>query len=444
MTPRILIVEDEGVLAQSIQRSLEREGHEVAAEKSAEAGLDALASFDADLVLLDLLLPGMSGLEFLRTIREQGHEMPVIAMSAHGAVRSAVEAMRLGSYDYVTKPLDLQELKILIARALDHARLSRELTYLREREAPLQLLLGDCPEMREVRGQIERIARMERQSGAGAPPVLILGETGTGKGLAARSIHRASSRSASPFVDVHCGALGEAELFGWDKGAFADAPAARRGLLEAADHGTLFLDEIGHLSRSTQTKLLQVIEDQTFRRPGFTRDRRVDVRIIAATNRDLRAAGSTDFLPELLQRLEVLTIALLPLRERGDDAVLLAETFARRHAEQYGLRPRRLSAGAREILLRYPWPGNVRELINEMERSVLLETTSELTLEHLRGSVAPPSRRAGVRAEPRGVTVDLPRGGHGLRADRARRHRPSPRADGRQRHTGGPISPHVA
>ena len=207
MTPRILIVEDEGVLAQSIQRSLEREGHEVAAEKSAEAGLDALAAFDADLVLLDLLLPGMGGLDFLRTIREQGHEMPVIAMSAHGAVRIAVEAMRQGAYDYVTKPLDLQELKILVARALDHARLSRELTYLREREqreAPLVLLLGECPEMQEVRGQIERVARMERQSGAGAPPVLILGETGTGKGLAARSIHRASSRSASPFIDVHC------------------------------------------------------------------------------------------------------------------------------------------------------------------------------------------------------------------------------------------------
>ena len=353
----------------------------------------------------------MSGLDFLRTIREQGHEMPVIAMSAHGAVRSAVEAMRLGSYDYVTKPLDLEELKIVVARALDHARLSRELTYLREREerqAPLGLLLGDCPEMREVRGQIERIARMERQSGAGAPPVLILGETGTGKGLAARSIHRASSRSASPFIEVHCGALGEAELFGWDKGAFADAPAARRGLLEAADHGTLFLDEIGHLSPSTQTKLLQVIEDQTFRRPGF---RATGAWTSASSPRPIAtcgAAGSTDFLPELLQRLEVLTIALLPLRERGDDAILLAETFARRHAEQYGLRPKRLSAGAREILLRYPWPGNVRELINEMERSVLLETTSELTLEHLRGSVAPPSRRAGVRAEPRGVTVDLP------------------------------------
>ena len=444
MTPRILIVEDEGVLAQSIQRSLEREGHEVAVEKSAEAGLDAIASFDADLVLLDLLLPGMSGLEFLRTIREQGHEMPVIAMSAHGAVRSAVEAMRLGSYDYVTKPLDLQELKILIARALDHARLSRELTYLREREAPLQLLLGDCPEMREVRGQIERIARMERQSGAGAPPVLILGETGTGKGLAARSIHRASSRSASPFVDVHCGALGEAELFGWDKGAFADAPAARRGLLEAADHGTLFLDEIGHLSRSTQTKLLQVIEDQTFRRPGFTRDRRVDVRIIAATNRDLRAAGSTDFLPELLQRLEVL----------DDRPAAAPGARGRRGPARRDLRPppRRAVRPAPEAAVgrrpRDPAALSVaRQCPRADQRDGAQRAAGSDERAHpraspgLRGAAVAPRRREsrtpGRDRRPAG-------GGHGLRAHRARRHRPSPRADGRQRHTGGSISPHVA
>jgi DNA-binding NtrC family response regulator len=410
VSARILIVEDEGPLARSIQRSLEREGHEVAVEESAEGGLDALGGFDADLVLLDLLLPGMSGMEFLRTLRDHGREPAVIVMSAHSAVRSAVEAMRLGAFDYVTKPLDLDELKIVIARALDHGRLSRELAYLRERderEAPPGLLLGECPAMRELRGRIERIARMERQPGGGAPPVLIVGETGTGKGLVARSIHRASSRAAGPFIEVHCGALAEDELFGHDKGGLADARASRRGLLEAADGGTLCLDAIGQLGPSARTRLLQIIETQTLRRPGGTRDRRVDVRIIAAANRDPGAAGSA-VLAELLHRLQVLSIELPPLRERGDDAVLLAEHFARQHAEQYGVPVRRLSSGAREILLRYAWPGNVWELVNEIERTVLLETGEELALEHLRRSLAPPAGRTGVRADAAGVAVDLP------------------------------------
>jgi DNA-binding NtrC family response regulator len=260
--------------------------------------------------------------------------------------------------------------------------------------------------MREVRGRIERIARMER-SGGGAPSVLILGETGTGKGLAARSVHQASPRTAGPFIEIHCGGPGAGDLFG--EGAPLGGPrAARRGLFEAADHGTIFLDEIGNLSVPAQTALLTIIEEQEAGASGRP-VRRADVRILAATNRDLgsaQAAGA--FRPELFHRLKVLTIELPPLRDRGDDVILLAEHFARRHAEQYGVRTRRLSGGARDVLFRYAWPGNVRELANEIERAVLRESGDEILLEHLSRSLAPSSRRGSLRAGDDGIEVDLP------------------------------------
>ena len=388
MGASVLVIEDEAILGRSIKRSLAREGYAVALEESAKAGLESMRHSSPDLVLVDLRLPGMNGLEFLRTIREHGLETPTLVMSAHGAIQSAVEAMRLGAFDYIVKPLDLEELKLVIGRALEHARASRELAYYRDRDrrqAACGLLIGDCPEICEVRERIERIAALERPSGGGAPSVLVLGETGVGKGLVARAIHERSPRAEAPFIDVHSGALPdtllEAELFGYERGAFTDARGTRRGLFEAADHGTLFLDEIGHLSLSAQSKLLKVIEDRTFRRLGSTTERRVDVRIIAATNRDLvtaQAAGG--FLPELFHRLRVLTIELPPLRKRGDDAIVLAEHFALHHTRQYGLPPRPLSGSAREIVTAHTWPGNVRELANEIERAVLLETGPEIEL----------------------------------------------------------------
>jgi len=420
MSAALLVIEDEAMLARSIKRSLTREGHTVELEESAEAGLESMRRVTPDLILVDLRLPGMSGLEFLRTIREQGSETPALVMSAHGAVQSAVEAMRLGAFDYIVKPLDLDELKLVVGRALEHAKVSRELAYFRERDrrgsAP-GLPLGACPAMEEVRARIERIATLERQPGGGAPSVLVLGETGVGKGLVARAIHDRSPRAAGPFIDVHGGALPdtllEAELFGYERGAFTDARGTRRGLFEAADRGTLFLDEVGHLTLSAQSKLLKVIEDKTFRRLGSTTERRVDVRIVAATNRELAGAqASGGFLPELYHRLRVLTIELAPLRQREGDVILLAEHFLRHHAQQYGLPPRPLSERARDILMAHTWPGNVRELANEIERALLLEPGPEIALSHLAKAIgACPASPVVSTSGPGLVEVRLPENG---------------------------------
>jgi DNA-binding NtrC family response regulator len=419
MSAALLVIEDEAMLARSIKRSLAREGYTVELEESAEGGLDSMRRVNPDLILLDLRLPGMSGLEFLRAIREQGYEAPALVMSAHGAIQSAVEAMRLGAFDYIVKPLDLDELKLVVGRALEHAKVSQELAYYRDRdrrEAVPGLPLGECAEMCDVRARIERIATLERQPGGGAPSVLVLGETGVGKGLVARAIHDRSLRAGAPFIDVHSGALPdtllEAELFGYERGAFTDARGTRRGLFEAADRGTLFLDEVGHLSLSAQSKLLKVIEDRTFRRLGSTAERRVDVRIVAATNRDLVAAqASGGFLPELYHRLRVLTIDLPPLRKRGGDVIILAEHFLRHHARQYGLPPRPLSPCAREILLAHTWPGNVRELANEIERAVLLETGPEIGLTLLAKAIGASPPPVLSPTGPGRVEVHLPEGG---------------------------------
>jgi DNA-binding NtrC family response regulator len=420
MPATLLVVEDETMLARSIKRSLEREGHTVLTEATAEAGLDRLREVGPELVLLDLWLPRLSGMEFLRTIRAQGYETGVIVMSAHGAVQSAVEAMRLGAYDYITKPLDLDELKIVVSRALEHASLSRELAYFRERDrvpSGSGLPLGECPRIREVRAAIARIATMERAPGGGAPSVLVLGETGTGKGVVARAIHGLSPRAAGPFIDVHCAALPEtlleAELFGYERGAFTGAHGARPGLFEASNGGTLFLDEIGHMGLTAQAKLLKVLEERTFRRLGSTAERKLDVRIIAATNRDLDAACAKEtFLAELYHRLNVLTVRLPPLRERGPDIVLLAEHFARTHAAQYGLPFRPFSSGAARILATHRWPGNVRELANEVERAVLLEHGEHLELAHLAGAVASgATARVAARSDAGPIEVELPSGG---------------------------------
>jgi two-component system, NtrC family, response regulator AtoC len=302
--------------------------------------------------------------------------------------------VKLGAFDYLKKPVDLEELKLLADRARENSKLKQELSYYRRRDAArndsLANVIGESPAMRAVLDQARQIAALEE-----TPPVLITGETGTGKGLVARTIHTASSRAGKPFIEVNCTALPatlmEAELFGHERGAFTDAKESRMGLFEAADGGFLFLDEVGDLELALQGKLLKAVEERTVRRVGGIRDRQIDVRILAATNRDLeRETQREQFRRDLYFRLAVIILELPPLRERGADMLLLAEHYLKRYNAKYGKQVRQVDQRARELLLGYPWPGNVRELSHVIERAVLWSRGPVLDVEHLSlGTLAP-------------------------------------------------------
>lgn len=376
---KILIIDDEVILAKSLLRSLTKAGYEGSTATSAEDGLKLVVEERPDLVLLDLKLGGMGGLEALQRIVDFDPSILVIMITAYGSVETAVEAMKMGAVDYLCKPLDLEALKIAMARALEERRLRQRLSYYQRRdleEARGLRIIGESPAMKRVLDLVEKIAQLEGEAGD-LPTVLILGETGTGKDLVARAIHGRSCLADQPFVEVNCTTLPkdllEAELFGYEKGAFTDAKASKAGLVEVADGGTLFLNEIGELPPEAQGKLLKVIEQKRIRRIGGIRERRINVRIIAATNQDLGSAvRERSFRPDLLYRLKVLTIELPPLRERGNDILLLAEHFLNRYVKKYGTGPKCLSPSALDVLESYRWPGNVRELAHVIERAVLL------------------------------------------------------------------------
>jgi two-component system, NtrC family, response regulator AtoC len=346
-----------------------------------------------DVVFADVRLPGMSGIDLLRRIREFDSAIPVIIMTAYGTIEGAVEAVKLGAFDYMKKPVDLEELKLLADRARETAVMKQELSYYRRKaasELPFAGVLGSSPPIQAVMEQVRQVAALDEM-----PPVLITGETGTGKGLVARSLHSSGRRADKPFIDVNCTALPtnlmEAELFGYERGAFTDAKESKLGLFEAAEAGFLFLDEVGDLEQSLQGKLLRAIEERTVRRVGGIRDRKIDVRILAATNRDLdREVQQGRFRSDLYFRLAVILLHLPPLRERGEDALLLADHFLRRFSAKYGKDVRRIDGPAREVLLAYPWPGNVRELSHVIERAVLWSRDTTLKVEHL--SLATPGR----------------------------------------------------
>ena len=389
----VLIVDDERTLARAVKAFLAESGYEAEVAGDAEKALELVESLRPDVVFADVRLPGMSGIDLLRRIREFDPAIPVIIMTAHGTIEGAVEAVKLGAFDYMKKPVDLEELKLLADRARENTLLKQELSYYRRRaanEAPFAGILGRSPAMRPVLDQVRQIAALNE-----IPPVLITGETGTGKGLVARSLHSTGPRVTRPFIDVNCTALPvnlmEAELFGYERGAFTDAKESKIGLFEAAEGGFLFLDEVGDLELSLQGKLLRAIEERTVRRVGGVRDRKVDVRILAATNRDLESEVRRNrFRSDLYFRLAVILLHLPPLRERGDDVVLLAEHFLKRFCAKYGKDVRRIDARAREVLLSYPWPGNVRELSHVIERAVLWSRDATLNVDHL--SIAFPTR----------------------------------------------------
>ncbi|HEY7681255.1 MAG TPA: sigma-54 dependent transcriptional regulator [Gemmatimonadales bacterium] len=406
----VLVVDDERTLARAIKAYLEESGYEAEVAGDAESAVPLLGSLRPDVVITDVRLPGMDGIALLRKIREFDPAITVVVMTAHGSIEGAVEAVKLGAFDYLKKPLDLEELKLLIDRVRETSALKQELSYYRERagrEVPFADVVGESRSMRAVLEQARQIAALED-----TPPVLITGETGTGKGLVARTIHSSSPRAAKPFIDVNCtalpGTLMEAELFGYERGAFTDAKESKLGLFEAAEGGFLFLDEIGDVELPLQGKLLKAIEERVVRRVGGVRDRKIDVRILAATNRDLEREAERDrFRKDLYFRLAVLLLRLPPLRERGDDVLLLADHFLRRLAAKYGKDVRRINDDARQLLRAYPWPGNVRELSHVIERAVLWSRGVELTPEHLsltrpvEPPISPPGESMAV-AEPTG------------------------------------------
>ncbi len=417
--PTLLIVEDEAVLARNLAKAFTRQGFEVQhAATTAEARRIA-AETPIDIALLDLRLPDGSGLDVLDAMLAADNSLPVIMMTAYGSVADAVQAMQRGALDYVQKPFELDEIQLKVTHALGHVRQRREISYYRERGAAAGDILGESAAAQRLRMLVTRIARMTSAPGAPAPTILLLGETGSGKGHVARALHAESARREAPFIEVNCTALPEnlveAELFGYEKGAFTDAKTARAGLFETAEGGTLFLDEIGHVSGTLQAKFLKVIEEKVVRRIGASAARRVNVQVIAATNRDLEAAVRLgEFREDLYQRLSVAVIRIPPLREREGDAVRLADALLADACRRYGVPARTLSPQAQAAVGTYPWPGNVRELGNAMERVVLFSDNDPVQPEDLGlGPVAPAAGRVAVA--PSGeVQIDFPETGLSL------------------------------
>ncbi|MGH7704141.1 MAG: sigma-54-dependent transcriptional regulator [Gemmatimonadales bacterium] len=406
----VLIVDDERTLARAIKAFLVEHGYEAEVAGDAERALELLETLRPDVIFSDYKLPGMSGIELLRRIREFDSAIPVIIMTAFGSIEGAVEALKLGAFDYVKKPLDLEELKLLADRARETSLLKQELSYYRRRatrDVPFAGVVGESPAIRAVLEQARQIAALDQ-----TPPVLITGETGTGKGLVARAIRASGPRGSKPFIEVNCTALPatlmEAELFGYERGAFTDAKESKIGLFEAAEGGFIFLDEVGDIELSLQGKLLRAIEERTVRRVGGIRDRKIDVRILAATNRDLERESQRErFRQDLYFRLAVILLRLPPLRERGDDVSLLAEHFLRQFATKYDKDARSLDGRARDLLRAYPWPGNVRELSHVIERAVLWSRGPVLDVEHL--SLTSPVS-AGPAASPPSASPTRPTG----------------------------------
>ncbi len=408
---RVLLVEDEVIFARAVAKRLQQAGYDCEHAATLEDGRELVRQMVPDLVLLDMRLPDGNGLDLLPELVSKG--IAVISMTAYGEVTDAVYAMKLGATDYLKKPVDLEELLLAVEKAQTATQLKHHLDYSRQRNMHASEgveLLGDSPAVSSVRAQIERFAQLVSFSDAIPPTVLIQGETGTGKDVAARLLHLSCANSDRPFVHVDCASLPaeliESELFGHEKGAFTSAQASRYGLIEAAEDGTLFLDEIGELPLPLQAKLLNVLERRRVRRLGSTKEHPVQARFVAATNRDLhQMVLEGRFRSDLFYRLNVLTMHMPPLRERGDDILLLAKHFATQTERRYGLQPRPFSIEASHMIRDYQWPGNVRELKHQVSRAVLLSRESQIMSHDLAlpGSLqaAPPM----VTPEP-GVTLE--------------------------------------
>ncbi|HTI13764.1 MAG TPA: sigma-54 dependent transcriptional regulator [Dictyobacter sp.] len=384
MSLAILIIDDEPYLPHQFARFLKKRGYDVYTAPDGETGLVEIQHKTIDLVLLDLRLPGLSGLDVLERIRKIDHDVPVVMLTAYGDVQTAVAAMKLGAFDYLLKGFDLEELLLVVQRALETSAMSRELRQLRRERSDnyhFHYIVGHSERMSEVFDLVARVARSEAS-------VLIIGESGTGKEVVAHAIHEQSARAAGPFHALNCAAIAsnliESELFGYEPYAFTDAKKQKRGLLELAEGGTLFLDEVGEMPLDMQAKLLRVLETRSFFRLGGSKEVKINVRVLSATNRDLeRAKVDGLFRADLYFRLTVLKIDLPPLRERPADILLFASRFIDDFNKSLGRNVRRISPDAQNLLFAYSWPGNIRELKNVIERAMILSSSDEIMPIHL-------------------------------------------------------------
>ena len=424
--PAVLLVDDDAPFRTVLRGELSRMGFEVTAVGSGEEALSKVAEVEPEVVLLDLRLPGVGGLEVLKAIRDRSPATDVIMLTGHGSIDTAIEAVKMGAFDYVSKPCPLDDLEVRIRRALERQTL-------RTRASLLERGLTPPDPGREFVGNSVAFARMIELIDRAAPTdstVLVLGPTGVGKEMVAKLLHARSPRRRRPFVTVECATLQESllqsELFGHERGAFTGADRLKAGLFEVAQGGTLFLDEIGEISLGTQVRLLRVLDTSTFRRVGGTREIQVDVRMIAATNRDLSAMVAQGFFrQDLFYRLSTLTIQVPPLRDRPDDIDPLAEHFVALFNDRFG-RQRRLSPAARTLLRRHSWPGNVRELLHTIESAMILCDGPEILPVHLSlsngspaapsGAASPPTLREAEKAQIRSALEST--GGHRAHAAR--------------------------
>src|SRR5690242_5605250 len=383
--PSILIVEDEAKMRRLLELNLGEQGFTTHAAADAEAGLKLLSQEKIDLVVTDFRLPGMNGLEFLQAIKRMNASLPVVMMTAYGSVESAVEAMKMGASDYVLKPFSLEEMTLVVRKELDTHNLREENRSLREalgQRYQYKNIIAKSDKMQAVLAMVERVAPTNAT-------VLLGGESGVGKDLVARAIHEHSNRKSGPFVKINSTAIPEnlleSELFGYEKGAFTGAANAKPGKFELADKGTIFLDEIGDVPAATQVKLLRVLQEREFERLGGTKTLKVDVRVVAATNQDLRAAlEQGTFREDLFYRLNVVPISIPPLREHKEDIPYLAEFFVERFARDAGKPVTGITAAAQKVLMEFHWPGNVRELENIIERGVALSAGTVLDAADIR------------------------------------------------------------
>ena len=383
MNGNILIVDDEESIRQSLRGILEDEDHEVRDAESGEAGLELLGDDDLDMVFLDIWLPGMDGLEVLEKLRARREDLPVVMISGHGNIETAVSAIKKGAFDFIEKPLSLEKVVIVTNKALEFSRLRRENRALKTRIDSEQVvrLTGNSPAIQDLHETIAQVAPTDAW-------VLITGPNGTGKEIAARSVHVMSKRADKPLVAVNCAAIPEelieSELFGHEKGAFTGADKAKVGKFELADGGTLFLDEIGDMSLKTQAKILRILQEQRFERVGGRKTIHVDVRVIAATNKDLaQEIEAGTFREDLYYRLRVFPLEIPPLKDRAEDIPALVAEFTEHLASRQGFKPITFTPEAMDALMRHPWPGNVRELKNFVERMHIVHAGKEVGPEQL-------------------------------------------------------------
>ena len=410
--PTLLIIEDEAKMRRLLELNLSEDGFTVYTAADAEAGLNTLRQEKIDLVVTDLKLPGMNGLELLQAVKRTNATIPVVVMTAYGTVETAVEAMKAGASDYLLKPFALEEMKLILRKELDFHRLREENRSLREalgERYQFRNIVARSPKMQEVLATVERVAPTHST-------VLLGGESGVGKDLIARAIHEHSRRAAGPFIKINCTAIPEnlleSELFGYEKGAFTGANTSKPGRFELADKGTIFLDEIGDVPGSIQVKLLHVLQDRQFDRLGGTKTLKVDVRVIAATNQDLRAAlEQGTFRQDLYYRLNVVPISIPPLRERKEEIPYLVDYFIARFARESDKPLAGITSAALKLLADFHWPGNVRELENIIERAVALSTGTVIDTADIRLDIstsAPAAAASGGSAPfpPEGMTLE--------------------------------------